>query len=355
MLNQLGTFFLLGLLLLFSIFLLVSLERDFAEDGTRAYGFLATSKHEEILQIQNELKNRFAEISIKLLPSQGEKPPSIIAIHFPKPIEVSRIKAYLRTIDNIEEWIFDSDFHSVLHSNQSRIRWVLWLLFSIIFSLIVLKLMAQLKINNSLRRHEIEVWRQLGASGTQVFWHFVFPQFIIPTTGLLLAILMASSTFWFAPKLFQIGLAKSSFEISLFETVARQQQNRKIDPVKIENYNQAADKQKLYPPLSNFWNRKRFRNQEEQQGLILEASPGEPVSSTFDGTVVFDGQLNKLGRMVIIDHGNGLHSVYAHLGEIKTRLDERLQRGQVFGYIGDNVFYFEFRQNGKTKPIEQFF
>ena len=69
------------------------------------------------------------------------------------------------------------------------------------------------------------------------------------------------------------------------------------------------------------------------------------------GTVVYDGAMKGLGQMIIVDHGRGLHSVYAHLGELKTRIDERLQKGQILGYTGNSDFYFELRQNGKPKSL----
>jgi|SRR5688572_20157838 len=204
--------------------------------------------------------------------------------------------------------------------------------------IVLLGLAAQMRMNLSLRRPEIEVWQKLGANSQQIFWAFGFKNLFVPITGFMFSLLFAGAAFWFAPQLFPSEKIAPNIQSTPFKAPFVEQGDGPV------------------PPLAHFWDRKRVHNlQSERQGLVMEAIPGEPVSSPLDGKVVYDGQLKGLGRMIIIDHGEGLHSVYAHLGELKTRIDERLQRGQVLGYIGDNVFYFELRQNGKPTAIDPFF
>ena len=54
-----------------------------------------------------------------------------------------------------------------------------------------------------------------------------------------------------------------------------------------------------------------------------------------DGTVEFAGRgRDHLGRKVVIDHGNGYHTVYAHLAKVRTRRGRRVLRGEVIGAVG---------------------
>jgi murein DD-endopeptidase MepM/ murein hydrolase activator NlpD len=116
-----------------------------------------------------------------------------------------------------------------------------------------------------------------------------------------------------------------------------------------------ASKREFYPPLSDFFKRRQMKGlSTSKNGVLMEAQKGEAVRTALDGTVVYDGKMRGMGQMIIIDHGHGIHTIYAHLGEVRTRIDEKLQRGQVVGYIGDNDFYFELRENGKAKAIGKF-
>lgn len=88
------------------------------------------------------------------------------------------------------------------------------------------------------------------------------------------------------------------------------------------------------------------------KGVTIKAPKGEEVLSIGDGIVEyarwFDGL--GLGLMVIINHGNGYRSLYAHLGEIFVREGERVEKGQAIGIVGETgsllgpALYFEIRR-----------
>ena len=69
-------------------------------------------------------------------------------------------------------------------------------------------------------------------------------------------------------------------------------------------------------------------------GLDLSAPKGTPVRATADGVVVFAGRSGDFGRLVIIDHGDGWETRYAHLKAIETREGRRVQRATVIGTVG---------------------
>ncbi|MBN2310919.1 MAG: M23 family metallopeptidase [Candidatus Hydrogenedentes bacterium] len=81
---------------------------------------------------------------------------------------------------------------------------------------------------------------------------------------------------------------------------------------------------------------RRFRNKERfHSGVDIAAPQGTPVAATAYGEVVFAGRnRDAFGRQVIIDHGNGYRTRYAHLGAIETKRGRRVRRGDVIGRVG---------------------
>lgn len=72
------------------------------------------------------------------------------------------------------------------------------------------------------------------------------------------------------------------------------------------------------------------------RGMDIASVEGSPVVSTADGKVTSAGyDKDGYGYLVVIDHGYGLQTYYAHLKEIKTKKDEYVQRGQIIGTVGD--------------------
>jgi murein DD-endopeptidase MepM/ murein hydrolase activator NlpD len=71
-------------------------------------------------------------------------------------------------------------------------------------------------------------------------------------------------------------------------------------------------------------------------GIDIAAPYGTPVRATADGVVVFAGEEDGYGRIVMIDHGFGISTCYAHLSGFNTEVGDRVQRGEVIGYVGDS-------------------
>jgi murein DD-endopeptidase MepM/ murein hydrolase activator NlpD len=69
-------------------------------------------------------------------------------------------------------------------------------------------------------------------------------------------------------------------------------------------------------------------------GLDFRVPSGTPVAAMNEGTVLLARPLYFEGNFVVVDHGQGLLTLYLHLSEFKVKEGERVKRGQVIGLSG---------------------
>ena len=69
-------------------------------------------------------------------------------------------------------------------------------------------------------------------------------------------------------------------------------------------------------------------------GVDISADFGTPVIAAGAGRVTFAGSRAGYGRLVVIDHGDGYESRYAHLGRIAVRVGAPVGRGDILGEVG---------------------
>jgi murein DD-endopeptidase MepM/ murein hydrolase activator NlpD len=87
-------------------------------------------------------------------------------------------------------------------------------------------------------------------------------------------------------------------------------------------------------------------------GLDLKAEMGTPVHAAADGIVTGAQYAGRYGRAVMIDHGNGTTTLYAHLSNYEVVVGEEIRRGQLIGHSGATGrvsgphLHFEVRQGG---------
>ena len=69
-------------------------------------------------------------------------------------------------------------------------------------------------------------------------------------------------------------------------------------------------------------------------GMDLSAPTGTPVHVTADGVVTSAGWAGGYGKLVVVDHGNGLQTYYAHLSRFAVMAGEEVHSGQTIAYSG---------------------
>jgi murein DD-endopeptidase MepM/ murein hydrolase activator NlpD len=90
------------------------------------------------------------------------------------------------------------------------------------------------------------------------------------------------------------------------------------------------------PKSSSFGLRRYFNDQPRapHKGMDIAAAAGTPVKSAADGVVTATGDYFFNGNTVIVDHGQGLITMYCHLSEIAARTGDAISRGARLGAVG---------------------
>jgi murein DD-endopeptidase MepM/ murein hydrolase activator NlpD len=91
-------------------------------------------------------------------------------------------------------------------------------------------------------------------------------------------------------------------------------------------------------------------------GVDIAAPHGTPVRAAADGTVLYAGWYGGYGKLVVLDHGQGVSTLYGHLSQILVTAGQRVGRNHLIGRVGSTGYstgphlHFEVRRNGR--PID---
>ena len=100
----------------------------------------------------------------------------------------------------------------------------------------------------------------------------------------------------------------------------------------------------------------KFNTVTVQHGVDIGARAGAPVRAVAPGRVVHAGWFKGYGNLVIVDHGDGYHTLVAHLGTMQRAMGEEVDAGTILGTVGDSgsikgpYLYFEIREQGR--PVD---
>jgi hypothetical protein len=95
-------------------------------------------------------------------------------------------------------------------------------------------------------------------------------------------------------------------------------------------------------------------------GWDMRAQTGAPIAATAAGRVAFAGVLNLRGNYILIDHGYGIYSGYAHLSVVHVTRGQTISAGQIIGQVGSSGrsggahFHWEMVVNGEWVDSVQF-
>ncbi len=98
------------------------------------------------------------------------------------------------------------------------------------------------------------------------------------------------------------------------------------------------------------------RDGRQHDGIDISASYGSPIVAADSGVVLYSGEQRGYGNLILVEHPNGLVTVYAHCSKRLAREGEKIRRGQKIGEVGTSGkvsgphLHFEVREN--AKPVD---
>ncbi len=120
-------------------------------------------------------------------------------------------------------------------------------------------------------------------------------------------------------------------------------------------------KGKLFMPVDGQILKVRYgKSTNIYKGIMIKAPRGKGVVCVADGKVMYGDWFRGFGNILIIDHGGGYSTLYAHLEETMVEKDDLVKEGQVIAAVGDTGsltteprLYFEIRRYGESlNPLE---
>ena len=107
---------------------------------------------------------------------------------------------------------------------------------------------------------------------------------------------------------------------------------------------------KLSPPVQG----EIFAPKGRERGLGIKAPEGTQIQAIYAGRVVYASWFKGYGNLIIIDHGDGYHTVTAHASSLLKKVGDEVKIGEVVALVGSTgsiegpMLYFEIRYHGKA-------
>lgn len=97
-----------------------------------------------------------------------------------------------------------------------------------------------------------------------------------------------------------------------------------------------------------------LRHGRPHKGIDIFAKTGTPIYAVLDGVVVYSGVQGNYGNVIVLEHPDFVMTVYAHNSINLVKVDEKVSKGQLIGYVGSTGnasgphLHFEYRIKGKA-------
>lgn len=105
-----------------------------------------------------------------------------------------------------------------------------------------------------------------------------------------------------------------------------------------------------------------YKTRKYHHGMDFTGKIGTHIYSTGDGVVIQAGKERGYGRKIVISHGYGYKTIYAHLSGFNVKKGQKVKRGEVIGYLGNSGIstgphlHYEVRKNNITmNPLNYYF
>lgn len=120
---------------------------------------------------------------------------------------------------------------------------------------------------------------------------------------------------------------------------------------------------KTIAPLESFTVKQKFGNYVDpvynikifNENVVLRSNKSDAVvKSVLDGKIVFAKDTSMLARVVIVEHDNGIHTIYAHLDKIapNVKVGKNIKKGAVVGRIKNDLTFEVTQKNFHINPLE---
>jgi murein DD-endopeptidase MepM/ murein hydrolase activator NlpD len=140
-------------------------------------------------------------------------------------------------------------------------------------------------------------------------------------------------------------------------------QKRQLEVLKVTDASATAASLKGFinpakgKPTSGFGLRMHpiFRETRQHNGVDFDGATGDPAWAAKEGRTLYAGTMSGYGNVIILDHGNGVSTLYAHLSKILVSQGVAVKKGEVIGLIGSTGLstgphlHFEVRVGGTPK------
>ncbi len=123
---------------------------------------------------------------------------------------------------------------------------------------------------------------------------------------------------------------------------------RDQDPRKIVNQNDAT-RIYLSQPVANWTVITGYRpyGDNRNYGWLCETHGTKEIRSAQNGKIANIGYIRGYGKYILIDHGNGWHSMYSHIDGANVEIGQDVSRNEVIGTVQENKIFFLLSYKGK--------